>query len=229
MSRDISVTENPFFRAALAEAEGSEAILQWIQDRAEVVHANIEAHDILRNFGVKLKYGGSGHEEQISCPFHGKDNHPSCRVYPRDARSPSHSWCYTCQEWLDSIGMWRKFRGLDKYTHALTEIERAYGITPPEPPLVARKKEAEHTREELEDLYDVTERRLFHARESFSMVQYLTIGSVLDRTKHQMDGGNGSPETVRATLRAVLNKIGEKVRSAYGEAVEGQNEGDGGP
>lgn len=213
MSREVGLNDNPFYRAALAEAEGSEAILQWIQERAEVIHQRVDVHDVLRHFGVKLRYPGGQHEEQISCPFHGKDNRPSCRVYPKDAQSPSHTWCFTCQEWLDAIGTWRKFRGLEKYTHAVGEIEKAYGIIPPEPPLIARRRESAEEQENLEELYEVTERRLVLSKPAFTMKAYLTVGSVLDRLKFRMDAKTIRPDQIRNTLKLVLTKIAERERS----------------
>jgi hypothetical protein len=213
MSRDVGLNDNPFFRAAYAEAEGVEAISQWIQDRAEVVHSTVSVHDVLRHFGVKLRYPGSTHEEQISCPFHGKDVKPSCRIYPQDSQSPSHTWCFTCQEWLDAVGVWKKFRGLEKFTHALSEIEKAYGIKPPEAPLVARRKQAAEEGEEVMALYEAVERRLFSCKKSFTLKGYLTVGSILDRIRTKLEERSIDYKTARTVLQQVLAKIGEKERT----------------
>lgn len=39
----------------------------------------------------------NGQEEQLSCPFHGKDNKPSARYYP----DTDTMYCWTCQESWD--------------------------------------------------------------------------------------------------------------------------------
>jgi hypothetical protein len=67
--------------------------------------------------------------------------------------------------------------------------------------------------EEIKELFEVCEKRLTKARESFDMKSHLTIGSVLDRSRYQFETGALSVGKVRAILQQVLDKIGTKVRA----------------
>ena len=202
-----------------AEQEDSQQKLQkaWIRSRVEAIQARVSAYDILRRFGVDLKHKGDDRIEQFSCPFHGKDTKPSARVYPASSKGPSHSWCFVCQERWDVVTLWRKFTDpTTPFTRALLEIERAYGIKAPEMPNVIdlRASVQEQEMEELKNLLSIAERRLVGAREYFDFRAYLTVGSVLDKLYYRLNHDTVKVDTFRATVRKVLDKIGEKCRVA---------------
>jgi len=189
----------------------------WIQQRIEAIHARVSAYDILRQNGIKLQHAGESRIEQFSCPFHGKDTKPSARIYPASATGPSHAWCFVCQERWDVITLWRKFNDPTvPFTQSLAEIERAYGLHAPEMPGLGDLRESirEQETEALLDLLEVAERRLRGAKADFDMKGYLTVGSVLDRLYARITRGDIPAANARATLRKVLDKIGEKCRAA---------------
>lgn len=200
---------------AFQEHEAREASRRWIQARVEAIRKSVSAHDILRRNGIKLRYN-EDREEQFSCPFHGVDTHPSARVYPETVRGPSHVWCFVCHQNWDAIALWKKFGGGEsKFTRVLAEIERAFGITPPErPPTPAEM--ADYVDPEVvqtEMMFDVCERRLRSAKVSFDMKGHLTVGSILDRVRYQFEHGKVSVEKTKTILQQVLDKIGAKVRA----------------
>ena len=160
----------------------------WVQERIAAIHARVSTYDILRRFGVVLQHSGETRIEQFSCPFHGKDTKPSARVYPASATSPTHAWCYVCQERWDVITLWRKFNDPTvPFTRSLAEIERDYGLKTPEMPNLGDLREAIRN-EEAE--------------------------AVLDHLHTRVAKGTIPTASARATIQKILDKIGEKCRVA---------------
>ncbi len=201
-------------KEAEREIQGQESARRWVKARIEVIHERVTAHDVLRRFGVNLRYG-EDHEEQFSCPFHGQDNKPSARVYPASVRGPSHAWCFVCQERWDVLGLWKKFTNFEgRFTRLLSDIEREYGIIPPDSPPIDDGDDGQD--EELLEvlrLFDICERRLKGAKRAFDMRGFLVISSILDRLYYQLESGGTPYEQLKAVLGKVLDKIGEKVRA----------------
>jgi len=146
-------------------------------------------------------------------------------VYPADARSPSHAWCYVCQERWDVIALWQKFNGTEKFGQALIEIERTYHLETPEEPEGGyygggeeeeKKPEGGVSLEDFDTFHGVCERRLREAKPAFDMLSFLRLGSVLDRVGARVTTERVSPVEGVRILRQVLDKIGEKVRSCPG-------------
>jgi hypothetical protein len=206
-----------FTKEARQEHNNRDASHRWIQARIEVIRKGVTAQDILRRNGIKLR-GNGDREEQFACPFHGRDNKPSARVYPETVRGPSHVWCFVCQERWDVISLWKKFGSSDaKFTQTLGEIERAFGILPPERPPADTGEigdEEDPVLLEVDMLFHVCESRLKDGRNSFDMKSYLTLGMILDRLYFQVEEGIVKPPKAIEILKTVLNKIGEKVRAA---------------
>lgn len=207
-----------FQAEAREEATSREALRQWTKQRIDNIHEHVTAHDVLRKGGVEFKQGGSDEEEQFSCPFHGVDRKPSARVYPSSSRNHSHAWCFVCQERWDAIGLWRKFYGGEdkSFSRVLTEIEHAYGITPPPMPKEASiKHEVKNVAlESFDALYESCEHRLKGARETYhklsDMVGYLSAGQVLDKLRYRVDKRQTTPERGKEILRQLLDRIGAK-------------------
>lgn len=204
---------------ALRENDRKSATLEWMRQRTQTVKDNISAHDVLRHNGINLKYNGSGHEEQLQCPFHGKDNKPSARVFPDGARSKSHVFCYTCgngKPW-DVFALWKKFKGDDemKFSLVVFELERAFGIIPPDGPSQTDSVDTGPSDAEREvlSLFEVCERRLLEAKPCFERKGYLQVGQLLDRIRYRFDNRTIPPADASTVLRQVLDKVGEKIRA----------------
>lgn len=212
---------NKHYAAAASEESVRHARQVWIKLRLEAIHRKISAHDVLTRNGVNVGFR-EDREEQFACPFHGQDSKPSARLYPADARSYSHAWCFVCKERWDAVTLWQKFNGGtdDKtFTRTLTEIERAYGLETPAMPEGAALVNFEPTNgilDEFEALYAVTESRLIRSKGAYKylsdMVGYLAAGSVLDKLRTQIEECQMSPKTGIEVLKQLLIKIGGKER-----------------
>ena len=196
----------------------STAYKTWVDQRVEVLLDKISAHDVLRHFGVELRYSGDTHEEQICCPFHG-DSNPSARLHPQEGTSRSGLYCWVCRKRWDIFGLWKEFKGDSemKFTLVLRELEKAFGIDTPEAPDMSREPiQRGPTEEELAvlRLLDVCECRLRNAKGSFTMKGFLTVGKVLDNLHYRMEHQTIDLETAEKVARQILEKIAEKLRSA---------------
>ena len=201
-------------REALQDEERNAAIRQWMQDRVEHLPSMVTAADVLARNGVSLRYHGD-REEQISCPFHGTDRHPSARYYP-EGQSRSHVWCFACHKQWDAIGLWEEFNGKIKFSQTLFEIEKAFGIRPPEAKIPTFDEEdfVDPIEDEVNYLFEACENRLREERDHFDMESHLKLGSLLDQIRFAVESGGLSFKDGKKRLEMVIEKIGEKVRAS---------------
>lgn len=200
--------------------EREQAIKQWLKARVTNIHERITAADVLTRHGVSLRKNG-GQEEQISCPFHGTDRHPSARYFPHANDSLSHVWCFACHKRWDAIGLWKQFTGEEKFSKLLFEIERAFGIQAPEFTFEAEAEdEYDPLKDEVERLFEACENRLREYRLSFDMQAHLKLGSLLDQLRYHLDRGAIPLTEAQTRLNQVLAKIGQKVRAAKTETTD---------
>lgn len=82
---------------------------------------------------VNMIHGHADMNGMISCPFHGRDSHPSFKLYPRGA------WCFGCppgSQYYDTVRFVAAKLGYT-YTQAIAWLERKYEL----PPLDAEEDE----------------------------------------------------------------------------------------
>jgi hypothetical protein len=201
-----------YLQDAFAENERNLAIQQWMKDRVENIHQLVSVVDVLAYHGVHLQKGGH-QEEQLSCPFHGDDRKPSARFYPNNKHGRTGIWCFVCREQWDVISLWKKFNGESKFSELLFNIEKAFGITPPESNISkSLEDESDPLQEEINNLFDTCDNRLREERDQFDMATHLKLGSIVDQLRYALDNKVLPPNTIKTHLEQVLNKIGEKVR-----------------
>lgn len=207
------------YRQEASHEEASRKVwLEWVHQRIEAIHQKVSAHDVLRYGGVSLQSDG---EEQFSCPFHGVDTKPSARVYPEDARSRSHVWCFVCQERWDVVALWKKFNpGEEKtFSRVLREIEQAFGLTTPEMPsgAVSVKEQVDTALVSFDALYKAAESRLVGAKGAYryldDLTGYLSAGQVLDKLRYRVSSRQMAPQRGEEILRELLVRIAKKVQS----------------
>jgi hypothetical protein len=198
----------------------SGSLREWIYQRKDVLLNKVTAQDVLRHFGVALKFTSGDHSEQILCPFH-DDSRPSARVYPSQGGKPSAFYCFTCGgKPKDIFGLWKEFSGDSamKFTLVLRGLEKAFGIETPEPPKMDYNPEALRgpSEEDLEikDLLSVCERRLRDAKSNFSMNGFLLVGQCLDRLHYRVEKGTIESGTAKAVIQKIRDKISEKMRAS---------------
>lgn len=196
---------------ARKELGQSDAYSRWMKARVEAVHQRISAADVLAENGLRLRYGGA-RPEQISCPFHGKDTHPSARYHPEAGDSRAGVWCFVCNKRWDAIGLWKEFRSFEgTFGSLLRSIERAYGLEPPEAPPEGAAEEAADDYE-LAQLFEACEHRLRGSKRAFTMESFLTLSSLLERLYFRVEKGTIVLSEAKLILRKVLEKVGAKER-----------------
>lgn len=197
----------------LRDTEQSGIRLEWMKARVENIHSHVTAYDVLYKNGVVLAKGGK-QEEQISCPFHGADTHPSARFFP-ETESHSHVWCFVCNENWDAIGLWKKFSGTEKFSALLFEIEKAFGLKKPESTLPQSIQDPDNSfREEIDQLLETCEYRLRTERDHLDLVTHLRFGALIDHLHFSLSKGDVPFDEIKTRIEKVLQKIGEKVRAS---------------
>jgi len=205
------------------------AVLDWLDKRKEALVDKVSAHDVLRHFGVSLKFGGSDREEQFPCPFH-NDSNPSAKVYPSSSRRPSHLYCFACggKGW-DIFELYKLFQGSPemRFGQVLRGLEETFGLESPEPPYRVEDFDFDQaprgpSEEDLEvqSLLGVCERRLQDSKPYFKLDGFLVVCQCLDRLYYRIEKRlsilPGSHEykasEAKSVIRKILDKIGEKVR-----------------
>jgi hypothetical protein len=203
-----------FKKEVFAEHSRNLAIQEWIKERIANINNQVTVQDVLRYHGISLRKQGE-QEEQLSCPFHGKDKKPSARYYPNGRSGYPALWCFVCREQWDTLNLWKKFNGETKFTELLFHIEKAFGITPPESHIPELDIDTEYDllQAEVEHLFDVCEKRLRTEREHFDLKKHLKLGSILDQLYFNVDEKKVSLDIAKERLNQVLEKIG-KIRRA---------------
>lgn len=193
---------------------------QWMGERIENIHRSVSAFDVMLRHGVDIS---GGREEQFSCPFHGIDRRPSARIYPESPTSPSHAWCFKCQERWDAIALWKKFNSMEEmpFGQVLGQIEKAYALEVPvfpEDGVPESEPQEDTDLLEYEMLRDVCERRLKDSRQAYhqadDMVGFLSASAILDKLAYRVQKKTLRPDKAALVLRQTLDRIGAKVRSA---------------
>lgn len=197
-----------------------EARKAWYEMRLEAIHQKVTAYDVLRMNGINVSQLADDRPEQISCPFHGEDKKPSARIYPSENDSPSHVWCYVCQEprW-DAVGLWKKFNGTETFSQTLASIEKAFSLETPEVPkgafLDEEPTQDEAALERFKRVFMQCESRLVSQKAIYKklndMVGYLAAGSVLDKVRFRVDAKLWNPIKGVEVLNQLLDRIREKV------------------
>jgi hypothetical protein len=212
-------------------AESNERLKAWFEHRVRAIHDKVTVYDILRRNGVSLKHS-TDRIEQISCPFHGKDENPSARIYPGDAKSPAHIWCFVCRERWDAISLWKKFGGDEtkKFHQVLSEMEKTFGITPPSISNEAFTQglpQDSRVQENFERLYRACEERLLSVRDDYKsfddMIGYLTVGSVLDKITFGITEGKISFQVGCDLLSQLRQRIAERIRKGHESTSSSSN------
>lgn len=95
------------------------------------LNEEISIYDLFDLASPRVKYSTRLKPCQISCPFHGKDAHPSARVYP-DTNSFR---CFVCSKSWDVVGFWAEVNQYVKsdnsvdISRAIDELCTRYNIT----------------------------------------------------------------------------------------------------
>jgi hypothetical protein len=204
------------FRKAFEKSQQKGAYFLWVNQRKEVLKSSVSAHEVLKHFGVSLKFNGD-RMEQICCPFHG-DSDPSARFYTAQGDKSSGVYCWVCRKRWDIFELWKEFQGDTemKFTAVLFGLEKAFGIITPEAPDMTRDDVPRGPTEKEQavlDRLDVCERRLKLAKPQFQLKGFLILGKLLDNLHYQVKHNHIDIDLAEKNVQLILNKIGEKTRS----------------
>lgn len=202
-------------REAFAEEEKRQRYKEWTKRRIAQIHSRVTVHDVLRRNGYSLRSNDG--TEQISCPFHGRDNKPSARVFSEDANGRTGVWCYVCQEQWDCITLWRKFSDwTGTFSALLFDIEQTYGLERPDnmPDMSGNfEDDNDYVYDELRHLVETCDRRLVKGRHAFDLDSFLRLSVAIDRVRHQVVQKTLSVTKGNEILHSVLEKIGTRIRA----------------
>lgn len=190
----------------------------WFDSRLETIRQRVTVFDVLRRNGVTLLQSGDDREEQIPCPFHGKDSKPSARVYPpSDDRPSGGAWCFVCQERWDVFALWKKFGDPDvSFGKIIWEIEQAYGIDAgPAPDVLSespKQTKAAADTEQFKRKAKLTEDRLIWGREAYrkypeGLIKFLLHGQAIDKVLWAVQNKRATLEQGTAVLDKLLDWI----------------------
>ena len=91
-----------------------------IREKLAAVKTSVKIVDVLRHHGINVP---DGINQQISCPFHGIDSHPSARVYTQT----NTIFCWTCHSLWDVISAEMQFSEIS-LNEAVNVLVQRYGI-----------------------------------------------------------------------------------------------------
>jgi len=191
------------------------SIQEWIKRRVHAVHERYSAFDCLIENGV-TDVPDETTPTQLKCPFHGADNKPSGRFYPRSGGRPAYLRCFKCKENWDGLNLFAKFRNM-RFMDALVELERRYHVKVPRRPDVPDFKELSekgsgYTSEKWADVpyvLKLLETKLGRLRDKCAMSDYVKFCRLLDHVAYDYDKlEKSTPDMVSALLK-LKNKMDE--------------------
>lgn len=184
---------------------------EWIKLRANAVRHVYTAFSCVNEFGHGEMLVDENTAIQTACFFHGADNRPSARYYPRTGGRSDYVRCFKCGENWDSINLYAKFRGL-RFMDALTDLERRFRIKiprRPEGPEIIEPSERKSNYEsdkwrDIPRVLTILERKLLSARDKCSMSDYVKFCRLIDSVRYDNDKTQAStPDMVAALLKAM--------------------------
>jgi hypothetical protein len=192
----------------------------WIRRRVDAVRKAYTAFDAMQEHGHGEALPDPDTPVQVSCPFHGPDNRPSARFYPRFGGDHDYIHCYYCKESWDSVNLFMKFKGLS-FMEALRDLERRFRIRVPEkpdspeleePPMRTSSKYVSDAWQDVARVLPILERKLRRLRRVAPMTDYVKFCRVLDAVQWDLDRNRGS-QTPQMVL--ILDKLRRRMDAAH--------------
>lgn len=205
----------------MAELERPD-VKDWIRRRVQAVRDVYTAFDAMMEGGHGEMIPDPDTASQISCPFHGPDNRPSARFYPRMGGTHDYVHCYFCKESWDSVNLYMRIKGL-RFMDALKDLERRYHVKVPvrpdmpddyeEPP---DKSSADYVSEAWQDVgrvLPILETKLRRLRDAASMTDYVKFCRVLDAVAWDLDRNKGEQTPQMVVVLDKLRKMMDGLRT----------------
>lgn len=198
----------------MAQSLDRTATSEWIARRAAAVRSVYSAFDVLMERGYSEHLTDSSTPVQLGCPFHGADNRPSARYYPRTGIRSDYVRCFKCNENWDSVNLVAKFSGV-RFMDALAALERRFGIRVPRRPEDSpisdpAERGSGYVSDQWRDvprMLSLLESKVVRARDRCGMEDYVRFCRVLDAVAYDYDkSGAPTPDMV-----AILHKLRDRV------------------
>lgn len=93
---------------------------EFWKKRIENIKDHVNLRDLVNRFNVECK--SDGNVTQLHCPFHGKDNHASARLYDTNTM-----YCWVCSKSWDVVTFVKDFKQI-KFSEACKFLENLYGL-----------------------------------------------------------------------------------------------------
>ncbi len=190
------------------------SVQEWIQRRVAAVRENYTAFQCITERGIEVPDDSTPY--QIPCPFHGADNRPSARYYPKSGHKNDYVRCFKCKENWDSINLYSKFNG-KRFMDALQDLERRFRIKIPQRPESPEITEpAERKDSYVSNLWQdvprvlaLIEDKLIRVREKCSLTDYVRFCRVMDAVQWDFDKVGKSLPAMSAALQKLMKRIDE--------------------
>jgi len=189
-------------------------IREWIARRVAAVRESYSAFSCLTEKGIELPDESTPF--QVSCPFHGADNRPSARYYPREGSKHDYLRCFKCRENWDCINLLAKFNGL-RFMDALQDLERRFHIKIPKKPdapeiVEPTERDSHYVSDQWQDvprMLKLLEGKLARLKLKCSMTDYIKFCRVLDAVEWDFNKVNKSTPAMADILKKLLIKMDE--------------------
>lgn len=200
------------------EAVVQEARQQWFRQRITALQEAVSYPSLLAAHGIRLRYQGA-RAEQMACPFHGIDAHPSARFFPATSEQPDGVWCWVCRKRRDVIDAWQTLNAYQgPFGGALRAMELQYGLSTPDMPKgvdmawVEDQAKQQQAKQSVDQVLALCESRLRHSRTKFTCKDFLQTGHILDLLRARYEQGAIPFDQISVLLRQVLDVIARKER-----------------
>lgn len=189
-------------------------IREWISRRVAAVRETYSAFSCLTEKGIELPDESTPF--QVSCPFHGADNRPSARYYPREGGKHDYLRCFKCRENWDCINLLAKFNGL-RFMDALQDLERRFHIKIPKKPdapeiVEPTERDSNYVSDQWQDvprMLKLLEGKLARVKPKCSLTDYVKFCRVLDAVEWDFNKVNKSTPAMADILKKLLGKMDE--------------------
>jgi hypothetical protein len=189
-------------------------IREWIQRRVAAVRESYSAYTCLSEKGIELPDESTPF--QVSCPFHGADNTPSARYYPREGGKHDYLRCFKCRENWDCINLIAKFQGL-RFMDALQNLERRFRIKIPQRPeapeiVEPTDRSSSYVSDQWNDvprMLKLLDGKLARIKSKCGLPDYIKFCRVMDAVEWDFNKMNKSLPPMADALKKLLEKMDE--------------------
>jgi hypothetical protein len=192
------------------------SLKEWIRLRANAVRDAYSTFDCLNEFGHGANLPDPGTSVQTQCAFHGVDNNPSARYYPRQRMRHDYFRCYKCRESWDSINLYGRFKGL-RFMDALAALEKRFRVRiprRPEGPEIVEPAERDHKYvsdkwADVPRVLAILEAKLARVRPKCGMHDYVKFCRVMDAVAWDFARVQSGTSEMAAVLKKLMDRMDE--------------------